>query len=236
MTPESRRYSAGALLLLGSMLYPLFYSGTADAADRATGIGIRGGTMGFGLDFSAAASNSVNLRLAYNYLSHADSIKDTDVVYDGTIRIGNVSGLLDWHPFASGFRITVGAISGGPEIDMVGKPTGGVYRIAGSTYSAADLGSLRGTISADNVLTPMIGIGYGNVTDSARRFTFLLDIGAAYGGRLAVDLGAECRVGLPPTLCMQIKSALQIEIQDLRSRVDAIRWYPVLNIGIGIRL
>ena len=217
-----------AIVLLGSTL-------VASTANAGTGLGVRVGTMGFGVDLDVGMTEWLSGRLGYNYLSYNRTVDDTGVHYDGTIKINSVSGTLDLHPFRGGFRISVGAVGSGPKIETVGTPTSGSYQIGNNTYTAAQIGSLTGEIKFGNSVAPYVGIGYGNVASDKHRITFLFDLGATYGGTPAVSLSAQCAAGLPANVCTQLQSDAAVEIQKLQNNTSSIQWYPVINIGLGIR-
>lgn len=205
------------------------------AAHAETGMGIRAGTMGFGLDFDVGLTEKLNLRLGYNHFSYDDTIEDTDVNYDSEIKISSFSALLDWH-VAGGFRLSAGAVGSGPKIEVVGTPAGNnTYEIGNGTYTASQVGSLRGEVKIGSSVAPYIGLGWGNVVSEKHRVTFLFDIGAIYGGEPDVGLTATCGTGISPTICNQLQADVQREIQELKDDVSTVEWYPVIQLGIGIR-
>ncbi len=212
----------------------------APSANAEVGMGLRGGTLGYGVDFDIGMTEKLNLRLAYNYFSYDQTIEDTDVRYDGALKISSFSGYLDWHAFGGGFRFSLGAVTSGPKIEMVGTPTfAGTYNIGGTPYTSAQIGSLKGEIKLGNSVAPYIGIGWGNVVSEAHRVTFLFDLGAIYGGTPDVSLTASCNPSLPAATCSAIQTQLQADLaretRELENDSSQIQWYPVVNIGIGIR-
>lgn len=223
--------SAGRSFVLLSALF------AAHTASADMGLGIRAGTLGGGVDFNIGMTESLALRLGYNYLTYDQTVEDTDVRYDGTLDVSSFSALLDWHVAGSGFRFTLGAVSNGPKIEVEGTPTGGTYTIGNNTYTASQLGSLQGEIKIGNSVAPYVGLGYGNVVSEKHRVTFLFDLGAIYGGTPDVELRAVCGSAAPPgsPLCNQIQADTQAEVQELKNEASTVEWYPVINIGIGIR-
>ena len=211
--------------------------GSAHSAEM--GMGIRAGTLGGGLDFDISLLEKWNLRLGYNYLSYDQTVDDTDLRYDGTIKISSFSALLDWQ-IAGPFRLTFGAVGSGPKIEVVGTPTaGGTYEIGNTTYTAAQIGRVNGEIKIGNSVAPYVGIGFGNVVGKRGRVSFLFDLGAIYGGTPDVSLTATCNPSLPPATCTALQTQLNndvaVEIADLEQDVQAIKWYPIISLGVGIR-
>lgn len=227
---HNRFKNAGRGVLLLSALFAT-HSATADM-----GIGIRAGTMGGGLDFNIGMTESLALRLGYNYLSYDQTVEDTDVRYDGTIEVSSFSALLDWHVAGSGFRFSLGAVSNGPKIDVDGTPQPGEQVVInGNPYDRSQLGSLRGEIKIGNSVAPYVGLGYGNVVSEKHRITFLFDLGAIYGGTPDVKLTAVCDPAVPALVCTQLQNDVRAEMEELKAEASTIEWYPVINVGIGIR-
>lgn len=209
--------------------------GAASLAQAEVGLGLRGGTMGYGVDLDIGLTERLNARLGYNFFSYDETIDDTDVSYDGELKINSFSALLDWHPFGGGFRLSLGAVTSGPKIEVVGTPTGGNYEIGDGEYSASEVGDLYGEVKIGNSVAPYVGLGYGNVARGNHRVTFLFDLGAVYGGDPEVTLTARCGASVPANRCAQLQNDVQAEITDLKNDTDALQWYPVVNLGIGIR-
>jgi hypothetical protein len=205
-------------------------------AHAEMGIGLRAGTFGFGVDFDLSLVEKLNLRIGYNGLSYGKDISDTDVNYEGDLKIGSVSGLLDWHVMDGSFRLSAGVVGSGPKIEVVGTPSGtNTYQIGNGTYTAAQVGSLRGEIEFGNSAAPYIGVGWGNVLSANRRFSLLVDVGVIYGGEPDVTLTAQCGTALPAITCSQLQADVQREIQELKDETNDVKWYPVISLGLGIR-
>lgn len=222
-------------------VYGILFASTALAAQSASaavGVGLRGGTLGYGLDFDVGMTEKLTLRLAYNHLNYSRTINDTNVRYDGTLKIDSFSGFLDWHVFGGGFRLSLGAVGAGPKIEVDGTPAPGQsVDINGTSYDRSELGSLRGTLKIGNTVAPYIGLGYGNIVSEKHRVTFLFDLGAIYGGRPNVNLTATCGPAISgnAAACAQLQRDVQAEIDKLKTNASGIEWYPVINIGLGIR-
>jgi hypothetical protein len=224
---------------LGFVLGVALLGAISGAAHAEVGMGLRVGTHGYGADLDIGIVEKLNLRIGYNLLNYSHTIDDTDVVYDGELDMKNASLLLDWHPFASGFRLSFGAVGPGLTVDVVGKPTGGTYQIGDSTYTAAQIGTLNGQLKSANSVAPYVGIGWGNAVDKNHRVTFLFDLGVAYIGKSDVSLSATCGPTLNAAQCNALQVQLQPDIaaeqQDMEESVAAVQWWPVIQIGLGIR-
>jgi hypothetical protein len=207
---------------------------TAHLANAETGVGLRGGSMGFGADIDFSLTKKLNGRVGFNFFNHDTTLDDTGVHYNTTIKISSLSGLLDWHVADNGFRLTAGAVSSGPKVTAVGTPTSGSYAIGNGTYSASQIGSINGEFKIGKSLAPYVGIGFGRVLGGKHRASFLADVGAFYAGALDVTLTATCGTGLPAAQCTQLNNDVQAEIREIKAASNA-SWYPVISLGVGFR-
>lgn len=212
----------------------------SSSAMAGVGVGVRAGTFGFGADFDIGLTESLNLRLGYNTFSYDETIEDTEVTYDGTLKIGAASAILDWHVFKGGFRLSAGAVQKGPKIDVTGVPAGGTtYTLGDSTYTSTQIGSLTGTIKMGDSTAPYVGFGWGNTVDAEDRITFLLDIGAINTGSAEASVTATCGTALNATQCAalqaQLRPDIDAEIAQLEEDAADYEWYPVISLGIAIR-
>jgi hypothetical protein len=218
------------LVCLGALLV----SGIASAE---VGASLRAGTLGIGVELNMGLAETLNLRVGYNTYDYDDTIEDTDVRYKGEIKLRNPTVLLDWHAFHGGFRFSFGAVITDTKIEAIGEPTNGTYELDGQTYTAAQVGTLRGKVEMGNSIAPYLGIGWGNTVDAAGRVTFLFDIGAAYMGTPDVNLVATCGSAAPTgsAACNSLQAAVQQEDDDLSNDATLYEWYPVISVGIAVR-
>lgn len=221
--------STRVLLAMGLLSY-----GAWASAD--VGVSLRAGTLGAGADFNVGLTETLNLRLGYAFYDYDDTVEDTDVVYDGEMKLRNASALLDWHVFGGGFRVSLGAVGASTEVDVRAVPSaGGTYDIGDETFTSEEVGSLAGKIEMGNSVAPYIGIGWGNTVDEAGRVTFLFDLGAVYTGSPDVNLTATCGVGVSLGTCNELQQQVQVEEDELSDEATSYEWYPVIGIGLAIR-
>lgn len=214
--------------LIGGLLSSSVMAGVA--------VGVRAGTFGYGADFDMGLTESLNLRLGYNTFSYDQTVEDTDVTYDGTLKIGAASAILDWHVFKGGFRLSLGAVQKGPKIDVTAVPSSSsTYEINNHVYTASQIGSLKGTVKLGDSTAPYVGIGWGNTVDEEDRFTFLFDIGAIHTGSVKADLTVTCGAGVPTVTCNQIRNDVNAEKAELEDETSSYEWYPVVTLGIAVR-
>jgi hypothetical protein len=222
-------------ILLAGLGGVLFVSSAAHAEVAGA---LRAGTLGIGADVTIGMTETLNVRLGYSAFSYDREIEDTDLTYDGELKLSNAQALLDWHAFGGGFRFTIGAVGGGTELEVQGEPSDeGTYEIGGETFTAAQVGSVEGTAEFGNSVLPYIGFGWGNPVDAAGRVSFLVDVGAIYGGTPDVNIRARCGTAAPAgsPQCARLQAAVDEERADLEEEVTLLEWYPVLSLGISVK-
>jgi hypothetical protein len=203
----------------------------AAGSAQAVGVGARVGTTGIGADFGFSVAPTLLARVGYGYLNYSHSVDQTDVSYDGRLKISTASLLLDWSPLGP-FRITAGLMPNNNKVELTGRPTNGTYTLNGRSYQASDIGSLSGEVKAGNSVAPYVGIGYGNVATAGVNFYF--DLGVMYMGTPKSSMSAACGASLSTTDCNQLRSDVAAEQQRLTDDLKYVKWYPVANIGVTI--
>jgi hypothetical protein len=203
----------------------------ATGSASAAGLGIRAGTTGIGADVGFELGLGLSARLGLSYLNFSRTVDQTDVSYDGKVKMSNGSVMLDWSPLGP-FRITAGLIGGNNGVDLTGQPTGGTFTINGQVYPASAIGSLSGKIKAGNSVAPYLGIGYGNVAGAGVNFYF--DLGVAFTGSPTATLAATCGAAVPTLACNQLQSDVAAEAARLQDDIRGYKYYPVANIGVTI--
>ncbi len=203
----------------------------ATGSAQAVGVGARVGTTGIGGDIGFSLAPTLLARIGYSYLNYSHTIDQTDVSYDGKLKLSNASLLLDWSPLGP-FRITAGLMPNNNKLELNGRPTRSSYTLNGNTYQASDIGSLSGEVKTGNSVAPYLGIGYGNVATAGVNFYF--DLGVMYMGTPKASLSAACGASLDAASCTQLHSDVAKEQQRLVDDLNGAKWFPVANIGVTI--
>jgi hypothetical protein len=220
-----------AAVYVGLLAGVMCQSALADVA-----VGVRAGTFGVGADVDVGLTQTLNVRVGYNTFSYKRTINDTDVTYDGKLKINAASAILDWHAFNGGFRFSLGAVQRGPKVDVVGKPnSNATYEFNDHIYTASEVGSLTGTVKLGDSVAPYLGVGWGNTVDKADRVTFLADIGVIHTGTAKSTLVVTCNSAVPTVTCNQIRADVEAEKADLEDKISDYEWYPVISLGIAVR-
>jgi len=220
--------------LIGSLIV-IISAVTTEHANADVGMGIRVSTFGFTGDVDFTATPWATIRVGYHGLNYSREYNETSVLYSGKVTINAASAIADWNVFRGGFHLSLGAVSNGPKIDVIGMPTNGTYTINGTTYQASDVGSLSGRVNVGKSMASYVGFGWGNPASEKSRVTFLLDAGAIHTGTISATLNVTCNPALPIQTCDQLTSDAMAEKTKLEDKASKYRWYPVISLGIGIR-
>lgn len=191
------------------------------------------GTTGLGAHISVPLQPNLNARFGVNYLNYSYSSATTDVNYDFKLKLNTFDALLDYFPMDGGFRVSAGAVYNGNRIDAVGKPAAtGTYTLNGTTYTAANAGTINGTIDFRKV-SPYLGIGWGNANKD-KGWGFTTDIGVLFQGTPNTSLtNSGCTA--TAAVCTQLASDVAAEQVKLADDVSSFKAYPVLRVGVSYR-
>jgi hypothetical protein len=203
----------------------------ASGAAGAQGVGLRAGTLGAGADVGWWIVPTLGARVGYSGLNFGSSVNSSDVHYEGTVKLSNLSGLLDWSPVGP-FRLTAGLVGTNSKFNVSATPTGSIYTINGSTYLASNVGGVSGMVEPGNRLAPYLGIGYGNVAGAGVNFYF--DLGVVFQGAPKATLTGICGASMSAAQCAQFQSDVAAERYSLERSLDKYKYYPVGQIGITV--
>jgi len=219
-----KKFSAIMLLVLSALL-----SCGAGCADLG-GLAIAGkaSTLGLGGEVATGITQNVNARVGVNMLDlDLDDIELDDVDYDIGLDFSSFSALVDWHVFDGSFRLTGGVVSMNHEVDMEGTGAAGeTVEIGDGTYTWANVGTLTGSAEIDD-LAPYVGIGWGDLLSSKKKWGLYCDFGVVFTGSTDVKLtatGAGATPGLPADLAK--------ERDDIKDELEAFKFYPVISLGL----
>ena len=212
----------------------MWFAGMCSAADSdELGVALKVGTIGLGVDLSYSLYDKVNLRGGYSRIDRKRNVNETGVSYKAELAMSSATLLLDWHPFANGFRLT-GGVSYYPDNQV----TGSAVPVAGQTltvndvvYDSSDLTSLDVAVELKS-FSPYIGVGWGNSVGDGH-WSITLDAGFTKVGPAHVGVGYTC---IDPVLCASIDADVQAEIAELEDDISDFTWWPVLSIGFAYKI
>jgi hypothetical protein len=214
------------IFVTATVLPLLAFPGLA-AAD--TSLGLRGGTLGGGVELSYALSQRAAVRLnADSYNRKQFSTRDS-IDYDMKLKLQTASLLGDWFPFANNFRISLGAMFNGNKLTLNGKPSGGSYTINGTTYPASQVGSFDAAVDF-NKAAPYFGIGYGRPINSG--LSLIFDLGVMSQGSPKSKIDVTCGSATAGQ-CASLKSDAAAEQSKLDDSLHSFKYYPVISLGLA---
>jgi hypothetical protein len=198
-------------------------------APADTSLGIRGGTLGAGIELSHAFGQRTGVRLNVDGYSRTQSSTRDNIQYDMKLKLQTASLLGDWFPFANNFRISAGAMLNGNKFTLKGQPTGGSYTINGTTYPASQVGSFDATVDF-NSAAPYFGIGYGRPINSG--LSLLFDLGVMSQGSPKSRINVTCGAATPAT-CSALQRDAAAEQSKLDDSLHNFKYYPVISLGLA---
>lgn len=191
----------------------------------AFGVGVS--TLGLVAEGSLKVAPSFVVRLNgtwadYDYNTTVDTNR-----FSGSASVWGAGLIGDWHPFQNGFRL-----SGGVRYHsavFTGRVSGEDVTINGTTYTAAEYGTLIAKVENGNQVAPYIGLGWDSAHFTGSNFTFSFEVGALYVGDPKATLKASNSVpGLQDDLDAEVR-----KIKDDYAKFGQI--WPVVAIGAKYR-
>jgi len=170
------------------------------------------------------------VRVAGHRLTYTTTRTESDITYDAKLKFKGVTALVDLFPSRRGaFHLTGGLMTAPAEASGVGQPTGDSYEINGTTYTAAEVGTVSATAEWPSTM-PYVGFGWGTPANHGGGVAFVFDLGVGFG-KPTVDLNASSAV--PGS---NLAADVEAEERDLEEEID--KWgklYPVISLGLVIR-
>lgn len=204
-----------------------------DARAINTEIDVKIGTLGTGLEFAHAFTDSAGIRLGFNSWNYSKATTENGVDYDAKLKLRSFQFLGEWYPFGGVFRFDLGLVSNGNKFDLTAKPSaGGTYTFNGVPYSAAQVGSAAGHVNFKK-LAPYLGIGWG--TPAGSGFTLTADVGVLFQGKPRSTLSVVCGSSLNASQCQSLTDDVTAEQAKLDESLKNFKYYPVLSIGVGYK-
>ena len=216
--------------LAGALLF-------AGAAQAQVGITADLGTTGAGFHLVVPMESNVNGRFGANYFQHDFDRSAGQVDYAIKGKLQTVDILFDWYVReGSPFHLTGGLVYNGNRFDATARADQyGAYSLNGNSYSAADIGIVKGRIEYRKA-APYLGIGWGNAlaAGNGSHWSFNADLGAFFQGNPNVDLGSYgCTTS--KAVCDALIKDVAVERLRLADDVDSLKIYPVVRASLNYR-
>lgn len=234
--PRTRRSSAvpaaAALLSLLALTAP------PAAAQDAGGLSIggRAATTGLGAELAIPVASRLGLRAAVTGGSWDVEFESEEVTYDGRVDLASVLAVADLHPFAGGFRLSLGALVHDNALEG-SAPVRELLLDEGITPPPGlELGRLVAEASVDPV-APYAGIGWGRAPRrGARGLSASLDLGVAWHGEPEVDVRYAGPLPLDVILGQPVVDQLRAQEEaELEAELADYDLFPVVGLTISYR-
>lgn len=222
---QANRKIIGSLLVL--LVAACLTAGSASA--QGVGGGLRLDTPGTGLELEPLVMERFGIRGLVTGGSVLNEWDEPGTRYDGRSPFGTGFLLADWHPYATGFRLS-GGLAYGQRFAGAARLGAGTINGSGTRYSSAQVGSLDGRLTFSRA-SPYLGFGWGLTPRTGSRLYFSADLGVMYQ-RPSVMLMSNCGPAMPASLCAHDMRAEEAEFRDAD---DHLRLYPVISVGFGLR-
>lgn len=200
----------------------------------AEGVGLtaKAGTLGMGADLTLGLASRLNARAGINALSYEFDVggegEDGDAEeIQSELDWQSIMAVLDWHPWAGGFRLSGGLVLNNNEI-LLSADVNESIEIGDREYTVSDL---TGKVTFDDVVG-YVGIGYGNAVGENGRWHFALDLGVMFQGVPEVTIEATAS---DSALQNMLNADIERETEDFEEDLEAFDMFPVLSIGISYK-
>ncbi len=218
-----------ARVVLLTLTAALLSSSRAEAALEEWAIGAKAGTLGIGGEIATDIAPDLYVRGSLQWLDFGFDLEIDDIDYDLDVELLNPMLVLDWYPFAGGFRISAGVLFNGSDISLEATSDEPV-EIGDTYYDPSEFGSIVGSSDFDDI-APYVGIGFGSPLSSAGHWGFTADAGVAFIGSPNVNL----RVTGPFADDATLLADLAEEEEEIEDDLDPLRLYPVLSLTLYYR-
>ncbi|HVT35992.1 MAG TPA: hypothetical protein VHE37_10420, partial [Nevskiaceae bacterium] len=217
--------------------------------------------QGIGIEGIYGLSPYFNVRGQFNTFSYNRNFNKDGVDYDGKLKLQSIGALIDYHPFAGHFRLSLGLYNDGNKVKAHATCQPGNQCNVGDfivTANPGDNPDLSAGLDMSRGVAPYFGFGWGNaMTGWPIHFGF--DIGVMYQGKPNFSLAASGKAKVtnsdgvtcadPTTVgagCeisdlssnATFQSELAKQQQKTQSDIDgeaAAKWWPSIAFTIGYR-
>jgi len=204
----------------------------ATPAQAQFSVGIRGSTLGIGVDAGYRLTSRVGLRVGGNAVSFTRDEEIEGIEYELKPDLKSFSGLVDFYPFGKVLHFTGGMLVNKNKASAVAT-TNGSIEIGSRIYSSSEIQELRGDLEWSKSSAPYLGFGL----NSGGMVGIAFEAGIAFSGTPTVMLsGTSSFTGAQLT---EFNQAIADEETEIRAWIDDnerfTKYYPVVALGIRIR-
>jgi hypothetical protein len=215
------------------------------------GTGVTVGTTGVSVEAAVPYGAYWNIRAGVGYLGYGRTFQNngssTGSPYEAHLRLGGARVGVDWFPLAGGFHVSLGVLvpnftQATAHIDL---QPGKTLTIEGARYTTDASHPFRGSGHSEiSPVAPVLTVGWGNLIprDYHQRFSFPIEIGAAYEGQPTAHVTTSGDI-CPASQSCRLASTdagfnqnLNTALRDVNSNLDRYaRFFPIISVGVGYR-
>lgn len=210
--------TSALVMLLGGM------PGIA-AADHNLWMGLKAGTLGYGVEAAWRPIPWFDVRLGANQFDYSDNGSQAGINYDADLALDTYFGTASFRFPLSPMRMTLGAYSNGNELTLVSDDAASID-VGGTIFPGAAVGTLTSSTTFDDV-SPYVGVGFD--FDVFDKVGLSLDFGVLWQGDPIVTLSADGPLGGDPLFL----TALETERQQLEDEMEDYKAWPVVSVGFN---
>ena len=198
-------------------------------ASGGVGVGVKAGTLGFGVDVTYPVNPFLTVGLGINTYSYKFNDTASGINYSSTLNLQTVGLMANIHPFSGSFHVTAGLMQNNNNLKM-NADYASTYSIGNTSYTYTETGSLDAKVDFKK-LAPYVGIGWGNSPGRGIGFTF--DMGVLLQGQPNVTLSSTGgTLSSDPTF----QSNLKTEEANIQDTMKGFTKYYVISAGIDFRI
>lgn len=201
--------------------------GSNAMADDNFWVGVKAGTLGFGVEASWRPIPWFDIRAGANRFDYDFSGAQSGINYDATLALDTYYATANFRFPLSPFRLTLGGYANGNEAQLSSRPAGS-YLIGDNPipYTGADVGTIYTTVSFEGT-APYFGAGFD--FNIAGRLGFAFDFGVLWQGAPIVVATADGLLASDPGFLADLES----ERLSLEQDAENLKAYPVVSIGLN---
>ncbi|MFH1768515.1 MAG: hypothetical protein ABH858_05090 [Candidatus Omnitrophota bacterium] len=215
--------------ILAVTVLSFFLSFNLKAQEDKFALSAKAGTLGLGMEGTGRINDNLNYRLGVNAFQYDYDGTESDIKYDFDLELLSFSALVDWFPFNNAFRLTAGALANENQLDLKAETTAS-YQIGNVTYTAAQVGTLNGSLDFD-AICPYAGIGWGNPFGKDGGWSFAIDLGVMYQGSPDITLRTNGTLSANAAFLTELRR----EENNLESDIEEFEFYPVISLAVTYR-
>lgn len=198
-----------------------------DAAAQEHAVGAKIGMLGLGVEYSYPFSERLSARGGIYGSSYSFDQAEAGIDYEFELNWESISVALDFHPAKSPLRLSAGLLQNDNGLSALSNVSQDVT-VGGTTYTPAEVGTLRGEIGFDSV-APFFAVGWD--WSRNKRFGVTLDLGVLDQGSPRVSLTADGSLLGDPAF----EADRAAEEAQLEASLNDLDLFPFATIGLVFR-